>query len=443
MLDQQQIAPAGVAGEPSPAPWRPATRLAFRFCFVYLGLYCLTTQVIAGFCPIPNVDIPDPASFKPFRIALFWVAAHVFHASTPLVYTGSGSGDKTFDWVLAFCLLVLAVFATAAWSILDRKRDNYLTLHKWFHLFLRFAVGAMMISYGIAKVIPTQMPYPFLSKLVEPFGQFSPMGILWYSIGAAPGYEVFVGAAELVGGALLFLPRTTTFGAMVCLADAIEVFLLNMTYDVPVKLFSFHLIAMCLVLLAPEFPRIARFFFSDHVVGPSEQPLLFQSRRANRTALAVQAAFGLVLVGMNFWGSWSNWYHFGGGMPRPPLHGIWNVDQLTIDGQARPPLLTDTNRWRRVLVETGPRIVFQRLDDSLVTYGGSIDTNKSSIELNKFSDKAWNATFQFQRSSHKQLTLDGLMDGQKVHMELSFYDRTNLLLVRRGFHWIQEYPFNK
>ena len=41
-----------------------------------------------------------------------------------------------------------------------------------------------------------------------------------------------------------------------------------------------------------------------------------------------------------------------------------------------------------------------------------------------------------------QLTLDGNMDGHKVHMPLNLVDRRKFLLVSRGFHWVQEYPFN-
>ena len=38
--------------------WTAMRRVAFRFCFVYFLLYCLTTQIIVGLfpVPIPNVD---------------------------------------------------------------------------------------------------------------------------------------------------------------------------------------------------------------------------------------------------------------------------------------------------------------------------------------------------------------------------------------------------
>jgi hypothetical protein len=61
-------------------------------------------------------------------------------------------------------------------------------------------------------------------------------------MGSAPAYEIFTGCAEVAGGLLLIVPRTATLGALISLADMIQVFTLNMTYDVPVKLFAFHLI---------------------------------------------------------------------------------------------------------------------------------------------------------------------------------------------------------
>ena len=50
---------------------------------------------------------------------------------------------------------------------------------------------------------------------------------------------------------LLFIPRPAA-GRAGRLAATMQIFTLNMTYDVPVKLFSFHLILMSLFLLAPD-----------------------------------------------------------------------------------------------------------------------------------------------------------------------------------------------
>jgi hypothetical protein len=35
------------------------------------------------------------------------------------------------------------------------------------------------------------------------------------------------------------------------------------------------------------------------------------------------------------------------------------------------------------------------------------------------------------------------MDDHQVRIELQLTDRNKFLLVGRGFHWIQEFPFNR
>jgi len=345
--------------------------------------------------------------------------------------------------VLVFCLLVIALLATATWSILDRRRENYVTLHKWFRLCMRICLAGQMFAYGFAKAVPLQMPFPYLTRLVEPFGNFSPMGVLWSSIGAAPGYEVFAGCAEILGGILLILPCTTTLGALICLADMTQVFMLNMTYDVPVKLLSFHLILLSLFLLAPDLQRLANMFFLNRPVSPLTQPLPFATPRANKIALVAQIVFGLWLVGMYGYGSWTGWHSYGGGSPKSALYGIWNVEQLIIDGQVRSPLLTDTSLWRRIIFEIPTRMAFQRMDDTLDRYRASINTNDQTLDLAKDNDKNWKARFDFQRPASDRLIFAGDMDSHKVKVELQLVDRKKFLLVSRGFHWVQEYPFNR
>ena len=35
------------------------------------------------------------------------------------------------------------------------------------------------------------------------------------------------------------------------------------------------------------------------------------------------------------------------------------------------------------------------------------------------------------------------LEGKKLHLETTYFDRDRFLLVNRGFHWIQELPFNR
>lgn len=427
-------------------PWSLAARLSFRFCFLYFGLYSLSDQILGGLLANPILQVPGFEFLPSFRQLMTWIAAQVFGYNHPLVYR-SGSGDKVLDWVTVFFLLVVAGAGTCLWSILNRKRSNYDTLYKWFRVFIRFALAGQMFLYGTVKVFPLQMPFPQLTRLLERFGAFSPMGVLWYSVGAAPAYERFVGAAELLGGLLLLLPVTSMLGALISLVDMIQVFALNMTYDVPVKLFSLHLILFSAFLLLPDRRRLLRVCLPHCTLQPSGFPQLFTRSRANRVANAVLLLFGLWLLGTNLYGAHKMWYRFGGGVPQPALYGIWNVDEMRIDGVVRAPLVTDYERWRRVIFDRqspgGPPMMLERMDDTFAGSRGTLEKRGNAWLLTMKGAPALSGQFTVERQGPNRLTMDGHLGAQKIRMQLSLVPRDQFLLVNRGFHWVQEFPFNR
>ena len=440
-IPQPQTEP--IQPQPTIPRWNLALRIAFRFSMIYLGLYCLASEIFPGLFTVaggPTTALPDPATLWPLRPVISWTAAHIFHVNAPLSFgDNSGSCDCMFSWVTTFCLLVIATVATVIWSLLDRSRENYTELHKWFWLFLRFALAGRMIAYGFAKVFVLQMRYPSLTRLVQPFGTFSPYGVLVNSVGSSPAYEIFTGCAMVVAGLLLIVPRTAILGALISLADMILVFMLAMTYDVTAKLLAFNLILVCCFLLAPDVPRMVRFLLLRRTTSLSAEPQLFRGVRANRIALAAQIIFGLwlvVLYGLQCWGYWNT---VGGGRPLPPLYGIWDVRQMSIDEQPRPPLIGDSARWRRAIFDFPDRMVFQRTNDSFVPYGASLNLPEKTLALTKKDDKNWRASFTFRQPAVDQLVLDGRMDNHQVHMELQLIDRNSFVLVSRGFHWVQEF----
>jgi hypothetical protein len=423
--------------------WSALSLGAFRFCFVYFGLFCFSTQIINCVLAVPKIEVPDPATLPPFRPAIMWVGAHVFRLTTPLVFSGSGSGDKYFDWVLQFCILITALIATLVWSVLDRKRRNYATLQKWFWLFLRFCLGGQMLVYGSLKAFPLQMPYPYLFTLVEPFGNLSPMGVLWGSIGASPAYETFAGCAELLGGVLLMFPRTVTLGALICLADMTQVFMLNMTYDVPVKLLSFHLILISLLILQPDFKRLASVFLLNRPAEAPQRTPLFATRRAQRIASGTIAFLWVWMIACDSYGVWDGWHTYGPRAQKSPLYGIWNLEGLTLDGKPHALSVTEAQQWRRLIFDFPEAAQIQLMDDSRTGYNATVDLRANTLTLNDRKNKDWKATFSFTRPAPDRLVLDGTMNGQKATLQLTRLDHTKFLLVSRGFHWIQDYPFNR
>src|SRR5581483_4185597 len=240
-------------------------------------------------------------------------------------------------------------------------------------------------------------------------------------------YEIFTGCAETLAGIFLTVPRTTFAGALICVVDLTEIFVLNMTYDVPVKLFSFNLLLLALFLLAPDFRRIWNFLFLNRTVE-AIRPQLFRTRRGNRIALAAQVLFGLWLLGTNAYGSRRAWFEYGGGRAKPPIYGIWDVDEMSVDGKMRSPLLNDFGRWRRAIFDFEQVATFQRMDDSFVYFGAEFNSGRGTLTLTKYGDKNWKANFRFRREAQDRLLLDGEMDQHAMHLQLRLVDLKKFVL---------------
>lgn len=419
--------------------WHLAKKIAFRFTFIYFLLYSLPFPLQQ----IPYVGYVTQYYYLFWRTVVPWVGYKILRIGYEIPMAMSGSGDKTYDWVQAFCFLTLAIIVTAIWSLLDRKRPNYEKPHQWFTLYMRFVLAGWMIVYGAMKAIPVQMSPPRLTKMLGQYGDFSPMGILWSFMGSSPAYTSITGSIELLGGILLIFPRTALLGAVVSFAAMTQVFILNMCYDVPVKLFSFNLVMMSLFLLAPHLGRITKVLLLNRSTEPAPIRRWAERKWLNRSVLIAQIVFGLYLVGSSLNSYYQAYYTYGAATPKPPLYGIWTVEDFTINGEVKLPLITDETRWHRIIIQNQNGLTIQPMRGSNQMYRTQLDMENKTLSLGKGNDQEWKADFTFDEFEPGQMKLAGVIDGNRIEARLVRFDETQFLLNSRRFRWIQEQPFNR
>jgi hypothetical protein len=127
------------------------------------------------------------------------VGKHILRLSTDITVQPNGSGDTTYNYVQQTCYLVLAAVATGVWSVVDRRRMQYARAHDFLRIYVRYSLASSMLSYGFAKVFKMQFPFPSVERLMDPFGDSSPMGLLWTFMGYSTGYNLFTRGAEVLG----------------------------------------------------------------------------------------------------------------------------------------------------------------------------------------------------------------------------------------------------
>jgi hypothetical protein len=472
--------------------WNLAQRVAFRFALVYFVLYILPFPVNTAEMLAYRIEEyatgrePDPkptlvSEYVTKRYAEFWDEAvlrtgrEVF--GVDIQYRPAGSGDTTWNYVQIFDYAGIAAALTLLWTLAawgwwllrGRSRLGYPHLHEWLRVYVRFYVASKMILYGAIKVIKLQFAYPAPDRWLETFGESSPMRLLWTFMGASDEYTWFTGAGELVAGLLLCTRRTTLLGAMVTFGVMLHVAALNFCYDVPVKLFSSHLVLMSVFLMLPDLPWLFRALVLGQPVTTRGYTPLVNRRWLDWTLFVIRSLAVVTYTGVLLYGNWETSKLRGRGVPEPPMFGLWEVEEFAIDGKVRPPLTTDAGRWQRLafrkpftLQKSAPGrpgvTIVNMPGKPLLMSDVAVDEEQRTITLSRpggppGSDKPPMAlgVLRYTEPEPGVIEVEGevafVADGKpgpkSVKARLRHYGKDRFLLSGRGFHWINEFPYNQ
>ena len=418
--------------------WNLPSKVAFRIAFVYFSLYLF---------PFPFDHIPGLALVSvPWNIVIMpfinWVSMAYFHLPPDSSHFNNGSGDQQLRYIELAAYLGLALWAALIWSLRDRKRKNYARLFTFLRLWALLFVSANMLTYGGCKVIPTQFPPVSEATLVERVGDLSPMGILWTFMGASQPYVVFTGSAELFAGLLLAIPPTATLGALVAAAVSLHIFMLNMCYDVPVKILSSHLLLLSILYLVPDISNLVDFFVLRKATQPLPLPKLFRKRRLN---LTVQIFSWIFLAYILFGSLYSSYYMSRPGYSRGNAavkFGLWKVESAQMRNFEKNDGTFQPIPWQFVSNVYGEYIVVTTTNKQRY-FRWKFSADGKTVDITKNDDQEWHAHFDVNAPDANTLNLVGKMNGEDTEIKMSRYPRSNFLLINRGFHWVNEYPFNR
>jgi len=416
--------------------WNVAQRIGFRFLLVYIVLYTY---------PGPVDELPF-TSFLSTPVNAFWrkfvpwVGRSVLHLAQPVSVQPSGSGDRMFNWVQVFAMLALAAIAALVWTAIDRRPRSHRKLLAAFKVYLRFTLASTMFGYGFDKIVPNQFEPMNPVRLTQYIGEAAPGGFAWSFLGFSVMYEVFAGAGETVAALFLLFRRTTTLGAIIGAAVLTNVFMLNMSYDIPVKQFSGHLLLFCALLVAFDAERLLNVLVRGRGAEPPREAQLFTTRRAKRLAQIGGVVLGAWMIFGHLRGELKGIRQYGRLAPRGPIYGIFEVENVIKNGAVQPALLTDASRWRRLA--TGNRGTSIRLaTDSLVRVRLQADSVKRTATFTFFPDTVNKGVFAYTFPDSMHLVFRGRIGADSIEMTLRRRPENSYLLIKRGFHWVNEVPY--
>ena len=158
-------------------------------------------------------------------------------------------------------LLVVAALIAGALQ-LQRKFSNdqvFLVLHKCCTYILAF----FLLKYGFDKLFHFQFYPPEPNTLFTPIGSLTKDILFWSTMGSSNSYNTFMGLIEVLPGFMLLWKRTRLLAALIGLGVLINVFALNIGFDITVKLLSLYLVLLTLFVLIPWAHVLINIYFQN------------------------------------------------------------------------------------------------------------------------------------------------------------------------------------
>ncbi len=420
--------------------WNLSTLLAFRLCAIYFLLHIFPFPLYyLGL--IPGLENLFSFYYDGMEILCVWTGKNILDIPYEMYLGPTGSGDTTKDYVFEFVIIVIALIGTTIWSFIDLKKANYNRLLQYVTVLVRYYLITIMFSYGFSKAFTLQFSELSNFDLIKTFGDQSPMGLMWNFMEYSDTYTRFSGYAEIIAGILLIFRRTVTFGAIMIIGVMFNVFMMNMSYDIPVKLYSGLLTIMGVFLLAPDIKRILNFFILNKIVYPKTILPYFSNPKYQKAVII----FKIIIIGYFLYNnvdrSIERQEKWGKKAPKPALYGIYEVEEFIQNNDTLLPLATDSIRWKRLIVDKRSCGI-QTMDEKIIGFKEETDTVSKTLKLTSYADSTDVRSFSFKQKDslfyfetvHKGDTLK-IMTKKKL--------REDFLLISRGFHWISERPFNR
>lgn len=311
------------------------------------------------------------------------------------------------------------------------------------HWLLRIWLAGYLLIYGWSKVFLIQMGQADYADALVQYGEMSPMGLLWRFMAFSPGVQVLAGLAEVAAAAFLLFRRTAWLGALLAAVDMTVVFVLNLTFDVPVKQLSGIMALAGIILLIPNVPRLCRF-----LVGKTTGPTVARQISTHRIFVAITRWTGPLLAIAMLGGSgavlenMSDWARFD---EPSEIAGIY-----TVSGGSRPNFGDSqlTQAAFGQLTKAGTAAVGLRYEDGSLQRGtySVADGNEVTMKLypqqkgsqsldRDYEDEA-TLTYSTDESGNVRLT------GQGLETTLT-PDPERRYLFDRDFSWEPRVPINR
>jgi len=414
--------------------WSLSNSIFQRFIFLYLLFYIYPY----GFEYIRELDTSDISFWKEITI---WFG-EVFLGWEFDKRNLLNGFDSKYDYSRFLLITVLSLMGTIIWIAIDSKlKLDYNSKLKYLtRTILRYHVGLTLIIYGLSKVFMLQFGEMDLDRLENTIGNHNGMSYLWTFMSYSKFYTMSTGWVEVIGGVLLLFRRSTFIGSFILFIAMINVVIIDIGYDVRVKMFAIHLLLMTILLISNDLKRIVNFFILNKPTKSIIEQPLFSNPKSIKVGYILKGSLLLYFVVSSFI-NFSERIQSQTVNKYPSLTGFHEVEIQIVNGDTISK--STAIRWKNISINGSSyrpeSLKITHMDKQQDYYLFEADTIKKTIDFRPFNDSE-NKVYKF--------TYDKLEDNtyifQGIYEDDSFWIKTkaktykDYRLTKNGMRWITD-----
>lgn len=185
------------------------------------------------------------------------------------------SSDSASLYLLMLLLVLISMLLAGILACISgwpQQRERILPLIR---KILVYYLLLMLLKYGFDKVFREQFYTPEPNILYTPFGRLDHDILFWSTLGTSYTYSLLTGLLEIVAAICLAFSKTRILGLLTALAIMAHVLVINLGFDISVKLFSAFLLLIILLLFSPQLKRLYHFLVLHELQGLKPEGLTY------------------------------------------------------------------------------------------------------------------------------------------------------------------------
>ena len=318
------------------------------------------------------VILPEFISNQYIKALLLYITIPINN----LFKTDSISSDsKEMYQLLLFILSISVIIALLVALLTNKKSTENEKLNYWLTSFYSYILSFFLLVYGFNKLFKVQFFTPEPNTLFTPVGLLSKDILFWTSMGSSYNYNLFMGIIEIIPALLLFFSRTRMLGGLIALAVLINVFMINIGFDISVKILSTFLIFIALLILKPYTSSLLSFFFQLKKSQSNNCVKIVSSKK--------QIMVKNTLICFILFDTLSPYFltnNFNDDKQQRPLfHGAYEI--IASESTTNYPIFGNSKKIKRMFIHRKNYFIVQFQDDSMQDFVMKKDLIKNQFKI--------------------------------------------------------------